>query len=76
LLPLEDGFALLLSVAKYYTPNGVEIQEAGITPTVEVSTTVSDPLAVPDENTQEEDRQLDRAIEILLNPQAAADKAA
>lgn len=76
LLPLEDGFALLLSVAKYYTPNGVEIQEAGITPTVEVSTTASDPLAVPDENTQDEDRQLDRAIEILLNPQAAADKAA
>ena len=76
LLPVDDTFTLLLSVAKYYTPDGVEIQENGITPTVEVTATVLDPLAVPDEEDQQKDRQLDRAIEVLLNPEAAADKAA
>ena len=70
------AFALLLSVAKYYTPNGVEIQESGIMPTVEVTPTVSDPLAVPDEPEQQRDRQLDRAIEVLLDPRTAAEKAA
>jgi carboxyl-terminal processing protease len=76
LLPIDDTFTLLLSVAKYYTPDGVEIQENGITPTVEVTATVLDPLAVPDEEDQQKDQQLDRAIEVLLNPEAAADKAA
>ena len=53
LLPLEDGFGLLISVAKYYTPAGKEIQAAepqdsGIKPTVEVQQTedeVIDPNA-------------------------------
>jgi carboxyl-terminal processing protease len=40
LMPLENGAALLLSVAKYYTPSGKEIQptemqQAGIKPTIE-----------------------------------------
>jgi carboxyl-terminal processing protease len=39
-MPLENGSALLLSVAKYYTPSGKEIQPtetqlAGIKPTLE-----------------------------------------
>jgi len=41
LIPLEDGFGLLISVAKYHTPSGKEIQaaepqDAGVKPTVEV----------------------------------------
>ena len=41
LMPLADGSALLISVAKYYTPGGKEIQRAepqdsGIKPTVEM----------------------------------------
>src|SRR5581483_10047299 len=41
LINLDDGSALLLSVAKYFTPSGKEIentepQESGIKPTVEV----------------------------------------
>ena len=41
LMPLENGSALLLSVAKYYTPLGKEIQQteaqlSGIKPTIEV----------------------------------------
>jgi len=44
LIPLEDGFGLLISVAKYHTPSGKEIQaaepqDAGIKPTVEVQQT-------------------------------------
>jgi len=69
LLPLEGGWALLLSVANYYTPKGREIQQEGIYPTVEVTEAVAvDPLATPTELSNEADRQLDRAIEILLTP--------
>ena len=36
LIPLEDGAALLLTVANYYTPAGKSIPEEGVAPTVEV----------------------------------------
>lgn len=68
LLPLDGGWALLLSVANYYTPNGDEIPTGGVEPTVEVARNVLvlDPLAVPDpENDPNVDRQLNRAIELL-----------
>jgi len=32
LYPLEEGFALKLTTARYYTPNGRAVQEKGITP--------------------------------------------
>jgi carboxyl-terminal processing protease len=77
LLPLDDGWALLLSVANYYTPSGREIQKEGIEPTIEVAEAADlDPLASPTETSSETDRQLDRAIEILLSPAEAANKAA
>lgn len=85
LLPLDDGSALLLSVAKYYTPAGTEIQESGIKPTVEVLPQ-SEELFNPDDDTEvvqpskaptaEEDRQLKKAIEILKDPSKAIKKAA
>lgn len=79
LIEVPDGSALILSVAKYYTPKGKVIQEAGITPNIEVAS--ADDLAVlPDDedggttNTEEpqktgpkEDEQLQRAIEVLKN---------
>jgi carboxyl-terminal processing protease len=85
LIPLEDGFALLLSVAKYYTPTGKEIQQSepqdsGIKPTVEIrqaSEEVTDPndelndAPQPPANqpvAKDEDRQLNKAIEILKDP--------
>jgi carboxyl-terminal processing protease len=91
LIPLDDGSALLISVAKYFTPAGKEIentepQEAGIKPTVEVRQTVEEAVdlddqeiqAPPKEPVKEEDRQLNRAIEILKDPSkiTAAKKAA
>lgn len=35
-IPLENGAALVLSVAKYYTPAGKELAENGVTPTTAV----------------------------------------
>jgi len=91
LIPLDDGSALLISVAKYFTPSGKEIesnepQEAGIKPTVEIRQTVEEAVdlddseiqAPPKEPVKEEDRQLNKAIEILKDPSkiTAAKKAA
>ena len=87
---LEDGAALLISVAKYFTPSGKQIensepQEAGIKPTVEIRQTVEEAVdlddeikAPPKEPIKEEDRQLNKAIEILKDPSkiTAAKKAA
>ena len=84
-IPMDDGAALLLSVAKYYTPSGVEIQENGIKPTVE-ALQQSEELFNPDDDTEvvppskapvvEEDRQLKKAIEVLKDPSKALKKAA
>jgi carboxyl-terminal processing protease len=91
-LPLEDGFGLLISTAKYYRPGGKEIQDAepqdsGVKPTVEVRQTVEETLDLddepdvvppPKEPVKEEDRQLNKAIEILKDPSkiSATNKAA
>ncbi len=76
LIEVPDGSALILSIAKYYTPKGKAIQENGITPNIQVAS--SDELAsvLPDDddsNTANEpekiqpkdDDQLHRAIEVL-----------
>jgi carboxyl-terminal processing protease len=78
LLPLQDGWALLLSVANYYTPDGDEILTEGVQPTDEVApaAVVLDPLAVVDPNNDATDRQLDRAIELLLLEETAGQAAA
>ncbi|HEV2990235.1 MAG TPA: S41 family peptidase [Candidatus Angelobacter sp.] len=77
LLEVPDGSALILSIAKYYTPQGKIIQETGITPNIQVASV--DDLVLPDdednstnpEETQKpqskEDEQLRRAIEVLNN---------
>jgi len=82
LIPLDDGYALLLSTAKYFTPSGKEIQEmepqeSGIKPTVEIRQAVEETVDLsddaevapaPKEPPKEEDRQLNKAIEILKDP--------
>jgi len=42
LIPLEDGAALVLTIANYYTPAGKTIAEEGVAPTVEVRGTILD----------------------------------
>jgi carboxyl-terminal processing protease len=76
-IDLQDGGALILSIAKYYTPGGKAIQNAAITPNVLVADKAEDFIApddseiVPEENEKPEppksqpDEQLRRAIEQL-----------
>ena len=54
LIPLDDGYGLLLSTAKYFTPSGKEIQEtepqdSGIKPTVEIRQAVEEALDLSDD---------------------------
>lgn len=83
LILLEDGYGLLISTAKYFTPSGKEIQDiepqdSGIKPTLEIRQTVEENLDLADDATdlapppkepvKDEDRQLNKAIEILKDP--------
>jgi carboxyl-terminal processing protease len=74
-LPEGDG-ALILSVAKYYSPEGKAIQDTAVTPNIVVADTNDDvPLPDEDENAApsdiekkpapQHDDQLDKAIEVL-----------
>jgi len=81
LIELPDGSALILSIAKYYSPQGKAIQDAAVTPNVSVAD-VNDDAAAPDEDenaapadvqkkaTPEHDEQLDKAVEVLKNRQS------
>ena len=76
-LDLPDGGALILSVAKYYSPSGKAIQDAAVTPNVVVADAIddgvnpdedgaaapSDDESKPQKNTV--DDQLNKAIEVL-----------
>jgi carboxyl-terminal processing protease len=76
LMELPDGSALILSVAKYYSPSGKAIQDAAVTPNVLVADVQEDsgptdeegnvpPLEQKKPQTPEKDDQLQKAIEIL-----------
>ena len=81
ILPLDDGSALKLTTAKYYTPSHKVIQEHGITPDIIVPMTLQEeedlrvkhtPVALEslDEKDRERvnnthDRQLERAADLL-----------
>jgi carboxyl-terminal processing protease len=73
LIEVPDGSALILSIAKYYTPNGKVIQDTGITPNVLVAAANDLPLVSDDESSPEEpqkttpqnDEQLRRALQVL-----------
>ncbi len=63
IFPLQDGSAIKLTVAKYYTPNGICIHGTGIEPdvTVELPDSLENPLNI----TKKQDTQLKKAIEVL-----------
>lgn len=76
-IELPDGGALILSIAKYYSPSGKAIQDTAVTPNVLVAD-VDDEAPVPDEDENaapadenkkvqppQTDEQLDKAIEVL-----------
>lgn len=80
IIEIPDGSALILSVAKYYTPAGKAIQDTAITPNILVADN-SDDFALPDDEDNnsaqpeqkkekkdlQNDEQLKRAIEVLKN---------
>jgi carboxyl-terminal processing protease len=81
LIELPDGSALILSIAKYYSPQGKAIQDAAVTPNVLVADVGEDgPLPDEDENAApadvekktapEKDEQLDKAVEVLKSRQS------
>jgi carboxyl-terminal processing protease len=47
IIPLDDGGALILTVAFYSTPDGKSIVEEGVAPTVEAHPKAADPAAEP-----------------------------
>jgi carboxyl-terminal processing protease len=71
-ITMDDGSAVILSVAKYYSPNGKAIQDTGVTPSVpvlEVEPTPEtdddgNPVAEPQPKTTE-DTLLKKAIEVV-----------
>jgi carboxyl-terminal processing protease len=81
LIELPDGSALILSVAKYYSPQGKAIQDAAVTPNVAVAEGNEDAV-VPDEDENtapadiekktapEHDEQLEKAVEVLKSRQS------
>ena len=62
-LDLQDGTALRVTSAKYYTPNGNNIHGVGITPDVEID--LPEELKTEVTLSLEEDVQLQKAIEVL-----------
>jgi carboxyl-terminal processing protease len=75
-LTMEDGSAIILSVAKYYSPGGKAIQDTGVTPNeivqepepqvdTDEDESVHPPNAEPEHKPATEDVVLKRAIETL-----------
>lgn len=62
-IDLQDGTALKITTAKYYTPDGNNIHEIGITPDVEID--LPEEVKTKVNITYEEDIQLQKAIEVL-----------
>ncbi len=67
-IPLSDGSAIKLTVAKYFTPNENDIHTVGITPDFIVELPDGRENAVNIDRA--EDTQLDKAIEILMEKMA------
>lgn len=79
LIELPDGGALILSVAKYYSPQGKAIQDAAVTPNILVADASDNVLpdddsAAPSDTekkiTPDQDQQLQKAIEVLKSRQS------
>jgi carboxyl-terminal processing protease len=82
ILPMQDGSALILSIAKYYSPAGKAIQDTAITPNILVADSTDDFVAPDDDadapqqdikkKDNQQDEQLRRAVEVLKNREVKA----
>lgn len=79
---MDDGSAVLLSVAKYYSPSGKAIQDTGVTPSVAVNDTEpvvegeetvgeDAPVGPPPSRKDEDDAPLKKALELLSKGKSA-----
>jgi carboxyl-terminal processing protease len=79
-IEMRDNSALILSVAKYYSPSGKAIQDVAVTPNVVVADSLDDDGGLPDEDAapstdekkevkpkNQTDDQLNKALEVLRN---------
>src|SRR5690242_12980866 len=75
-IPLPDGSALILSIAKYYSPSGKAIQDSAVTPNIVIADSDDDAALPEDEDNAapaeedktkppQEDEQLHKAIQVL-----------
>jgi carboxyl-terminal processing protease len=75
-IQLNDGSALILSIAKYYSPSGKAIQDSAVTPSIVVADSDDDAALPDDEDTAtpadedkkqppQQDEQLHKAIQVL-----------
>ncbi len=75
LIQLDDGSALILTLANYYTPGGKEIPVDGVTPTREVRPSLEDVTSadqlLPPPSSSPTDPDVKKAIEILQDADAA-----
>jgi carboxyl-terminal processing protease len=63
---LEDGSAVLLTIAKYLTPNGTDISKKGIEPDYLVEVPTSESIEeTPEPSGHETDIQLKKAVDVL-----------
>src|SRR6184192_2854888 len=82
-IELPDGSALILSIAKYYSPGGKAIQDSAVTPNIQVADEPDDFVPEDEENPTNpqprkktgEDEQLKRALEVLKNKDQKAELA-
>ena len=62
-IPLSDGSAIKITIAKYFTPSGNDIHKLGIEPDIEID--VSDEQKRMANIPHDEDPQLKKALEVL-----------
>jgi len=79
LIEMPDNSALILSVAKYYSPSGKAIQDSAVTPNIVVADNSDDDGGLPDEDQpatpenktvkpqNQQDDQLNKALDVLKN---------
>jgi carboxyl-terminal processing protease len=71
LIQLDDGSALILTVANYYTPDSKEIPVDGVTPTQPVIPSLDDAAVAanpPAPSSSQDDPVVKKAIDLLQNP--------
>jgi carboxyl-terminal processing protease len=80
-LTMDDGSAVILSVAKYHSPSGKAIQDTGVLPVYQLTEAEAPEDTPDDQNAQppapapkpQEDTLLKKAVEVLTKGSAASD---